>query len=82
MNAIKRKYKDVFSDTTGKYKGTPTRINITKNVSPVIRRIPLHYIDGIEVELKKMLKEDDRHYDIAVANIFILICIDYYLRSV
>ena len=51
----------MFSHTTGKYKGPPIRRNIIKDVTPVIqprRRIPLHYIDRLEVELEKMLKED------------------------
>ena len=61
MEAIKRKYKDVFSDSTGKFKGPPIRINVTKDVTPVVqprRRIPLHYRDRLEAELKKMLEED------------------------
>ena len=36
-------------------------MNIIKDVLPVIyprRRIPLHYIDRLEVELEKMLKGD------------------------
>ena len=61
MEAIKRKYKDVFSDSTGKFKGPPIRINVTKEITPVVQprgRIPLHYMDRLEVELKKMLEED------------------------
>ena len=49
MNAIKRKYKDVLSDTTGTNKGPPIIVNITKDVTSVIKpkgRILLHYIDG------------------------------------
>ena len=51
----------MFSDATGKFKGPPIKINVTKEVTPVIqprRRIPLHYMDRLEVELEKMLKED------------------------
>jgi hypothetical protein len=61
MENIQSEFPDVFSDTTGKVKGTPIKIQVREDAVPVIqppRRIPLHYIDRLEVELKKMKMED------------------------
>ena len=61
MNLIQKKYQDVFSDVTGKFQGAPIKINVMKEAVPIIqprRRIPLHYVDRLEKEIKKMLDED------------------------
>ena len=61
MNLIKKKYQDVFSDVTGKFQGAPIKIKVIKEAVPIIqprRRIPLHYVDRLEKEIKKMLEED------------------------
>ena len=61
MEKIKKKFSKTFSNSTGKFKGAPIRIQIEKNAVPVIqprRRIPLHYIDRLETELKEMVKQD------------------------
>ena len=51
----------MFSNATGKFKGSPIRINVTKEVTPVVqprRRIPLYNRDRLEAELKRMLEDD------------------------
>ena len=51
----------MFSDVTGKLQDAPIKINVIKEVVPIIqpgRRIPLHYVDRLEKEIKKMLDED------------------------
>ena len=61
MEKIRNEFSDVFTDTTGKVKGTPIKIQVREDAIPVIqppRRIPLHYIDRLEAELEKMKHED------------------------
>jgi len=61
MDKIKEKFSNVFSDRTGKFRGAQIRIQVEKDATPVIqprRKIPLHYVDKLEVEIKKMLEED------------------------
>ena len=51
----------MFSDVTGKLQDALIKINVIKEVVPIIqpgRRIPLHYVDRLEKEIKKMLDED------------------------
>ena len=46
---------------TGKVKGAPIKIQVREDAIPVIqppRRIPLHYMERLEAELKKMKSED------------------------
>ena len=61
MKKIIEKFPEVFTDSTGKFKGSPIKIQVREDAVPVIqasRRIPLHYMDRLEAELKKMVKED------------------------
>ena len=61
MSKIKEKFSDVFSDKTGKFRGAQIRIQVEKDATPVIqprRKIPLHYVDKLEEEIKKMIEED------------------------
>ena len=61
MKLMRMKHKDVFSDVTGKFQGPPIKIQVSKNAVPIIqprRGNPLHYVDRLEKELKKMLDED------------------------
>ena len=61
MERIRNEFSDVFSDKTGKVKGTPIKIQVREDAVPVIqppRRIPLHYLDRLETELEKMKAED------------------------
>ena len=61
MKKIVKGLPDVFSDSTGKFKGPPIQIQVREDAVPVIqpsRRIPLHYMDRLESELRKMVKED------------------------
>ena len=53
MAQLKLKYKSVFSNKTGKFKGKPIQIQVRRSVIPVIqpaRRIPLHYDERTKVE--------------------------------
>ena len=61
MEKIRQEFSDVFSDVTGKVKGAPIKIQVREDAIPVIqppRRIPLHYMERLEAELKKMKSED------------------------
>ena len=61
MKQLQNEFPDLFTDKTGKCKGPPIKIQVRKGAVPVIqpqRRIPLHYMDRLEGELKKMLDED------------------------
>lgn len=61
MQEMIKEFSDVFSDSTGKFKGKPIKIQVQKDAIPVIqpvRRIPLHYVERLESELKKMVTED------------------------
>ena len=61
MEAIVKKYPDVFTDKTGKYTGKPIKIHVNPNAVPVIqsqRRVPLQYRDRLKKEIDRMLAED------------------------
>ena len=61
MKQIIADFPDLFTDVTGKVQGPPIKIQIRKDAVPVIqpgRRIPLHYMERLESELKKMKDED------------------------
>ena len=61
MKKIMSEFPDLFTDATGKVQGPPIKIQIHKEAVPVIqpgRRIPLHYMDRLKVELEKMKDED------------------------
>ena len=61
MKQLQNEFPDLFTDKTGKCEGPPIKIQVRKGAVPVIqpqRRIPLHYMDRLEAELKKMLEED------------------------
>ena len=61
MDKIRSEFADVISDTTGKVKGPPIKIQFQEDATPTIqppRRIPLHYMSRLEEELKKMKSED------------------------
>ena len=61
MQDIVGKFTDIFSDNTGKYKGKPIKIHVKSEAIPVIqppRRIPLQYVERLQKEIKKMVKED------------------------
>ena len=58
---IIRDFPLVFTDTTGRFRGEPIKIQVKSNAVPVIqapRRIPLHYRERAEAELRKMIFED------------------------
>ena len=60
MDIFKKQFSSTFTHSTGKFHGAPIKIQIDKNATAVIqprRRIPLHYIDRLETELKKMMKK-------------------------
>ena len=53
MQNLIRKYSTVFSDKTGKCKGSPIKIQVRQGAVPVIqpaRRIPLQYMDRLKKE--------------------------------
>ena len=61
MSTLINNYPNLFSDKTGKFTGKPIKIQFDENASPVIqptRRIPLHYIDSLNTEIDKMLRDD------------------------
>ena len=61
MKEMMADFPELFTDSTGKFKGTPIEIQVRDDAVPVVqpqRRIPLHYMDRLKVELEKMLKED------------------------
>ena len=61
MKLLRQEFPNLFTDKTGKCKGPPIKIQVRKGAVPVIqpqRRIPLHYMERLEGELKKMLDED------------------------
>ena len=60
MEQLIKDYPALFTDTTGKVKGPPIKVQVRKNAIPVIqpaRKIPLHYLDRVKIELDKMLQE-------------------------
>ena len=61
MDRIIHDFPDLFTDATGKVKGSPIKIQIRKDAVPVIqpgRKIPLHYMDRLKSELKSMKDQD------------------------
>ena len=67
-NTISNRQKDeikdfpsVLTDTTGRFRGKPIKIQLKSNAVPVIqapRRIPLHYRERAKAELEKIISED------------------------
>lgn len=58
MQRIVEQFPSVFSNTTGKFRGSPIKIQIKSDATPVIQsphRIPLQYVDRTKKELEKML---------------------------
>ena len=61
MEDITIDFSKVFEKKTGKFKGDPIKIQIRPNAIPVIqptRRIPLHYIDPLNAEIERMIRDD------------------------
>ena len=61
MQDIIKDFPSVFTDTTGRFRGGPIKIQVKSNAVPVIqapRRIPLHYRERAKAELEKMISED------------------------
>ena len=61
MQDIIKDFLSVFTDTTGRFRGEPIKIQVKPNAVPVIqapRRIPLHYKKRAKAELEKMISED------------------------
>ena len=60
-DSVVKQFPRLFSDKTGKFQGSPIRIHVKDDVTPVVqpaRRIPLQYIDQTKIEIRKMLEED------------------------
>ena len=58
---IIKDFPSVFTDTTGRFRGEPIKIQVKSNAVPVIqapRRIPVHYRERATAELEKMISED------------------------
>ena len=58
---VVKQFPKLFSDKTGKFQGSPIKIHVKDDVTPVVqpaRRIPLQYIDQTKIEIRKMLEED------------------------
>ena len=61
MKQIMKDFPKLFSDSTGKVKGPPIKIQVRDDATPVIqpgRRIPLHYMEKLKSELERMKRED------------------------
>ena len=61
MQQILEQFPELFSNNTRKFKGDPIKIHVRSNVNPVVeppQRIPLHYVDRLLAEIKKMVDED------------------------
>ena len=61
MQDIIKDFPSVFTDTTGRFRGEPIKIQVKSNAVPVIqapRRIPLHYRERAKAELEKTISED------------------------
>ena len=61
MQNIITDFPSVFTDTTGRFRGEPIKIQRKSNEVPVIqtpRRIPLHDREYAKAELEKMISED------------------------
>ena len=61
MENIVKKFPALFSDRTGKCKGSPIEIQIKAGAEPVIqpsRRIPLHYVERVKKEIQSTLAVD------------------------
>ena len=51
----------LFSANAGKFQRSPIKIQVYPNVTPAIqpaRCIPLHYMDRLQSEINKMIKDD------------------------
>ena len=60
MGNIIEQFPNVFSNSTGKFKGRPIKLHIKPDAVPVIqppRRIPLHYVSRLK-KIDSMLKDD------------------------
>ena len=61
MQQIRVEYGNIFSDSTGKIKEAPIKIQYDKNAKPVIqrrRKIARNYLDPLPEELKSMLADN------------------------
>ena len=61
MDIIKRRHPKLFSERTGKCRGSPIEIQIKADAVPIIqppRRIPLQYVAKLKKEIDSMLKDD------------------------
>ena len=61
MEEIVSKFPKLFEDRTGKFIGDPIKIQIKPDALPVIqptRRIPLQYVDQLDIEIARMLRDD------------------------
>ena len=61
MQQILEQFPELFSNNTRKFKGDPIEIHARPNVNPVVQppwHIPLHYVDRLLAEIKKMVDED------------------------
>ena len=61
MKAITGKFPRVFSNRTGKYRGSQIKIQVKPHAEPVIqppRKIPLQYLSRLKTEVNVMLHED------------------------
>ena len=61
MQDIIKNFPSVFTDTTGRFRGEPIKIQVKSNAVSVIRaprRIPLHYRERAKPEFEKMISED------------------------
>jgi len=61
MKHIIEQFLSVFSNSTGKFIGSPIKLHVKPDAIPVIqpqRRIPLHYVSRLEKELQSMLQDD------------------------
>ena len=51
----------LLEDKTGKFIGEPIKIQVKPNEVPIIqptRRIPLHYMEPLEADIKQMIHDD------------------------
>ena len=61
MQDIIKDFPSVFTDTSGRFRGGPIKIQVKSNAVLVIqapRRIPLRYGERAKAELEKMISED------------------------
>ena len=61
MQQIVEQFPELFSNNARKFKGDPIKIHVKPNATPVVQppqHIPLHCIDHLHDEIKKMVDED------------------------